>query len=311
MANRLTIVIATHKRPRLLKRTLDSLALCSLPAIYEETVVVENGARAGAKQIVEDSALRGVRYTYWRQASKSCALNAVLKDISDGLVCFFDDDVRIARGTVQAYADAAGGLDRACVLGGPVDVDYDVPPPPWLTKYLPHSAAGWKPSRDANDMAKMVFLGGNWATFAEDLRASGGFDPTRGPVAEGEGLGVLPVGEETEAQRRLYEGGAKDVYVPEAMVWHYVPRERCSKEWALVRAYRHGVSSGLTGNREGWPQVRGWMIRKWIEKCARWIVTRSARDEEVRFRASYEFQQVRGLIQGHRVASGMRDDRRP
>ncbi len=44
----IVINIATSGRSDLLKRTLNSLAGCQLPAGYAETVVVENGTPAGS-----------------------------------------------------------------------------------------------------------------------------------------------------------------------------------------------------------------------------------------------------------------------
>jgi hypothetical protein len=38
---------------------------------------------------------------------------------------------------------------------------------------------------------------------------------------------------------------------------HYVPESRCSPEWAIDRAYRHGV---------GWGQLhRGSLLRHWLK----------------------------------------------
>ena len=51
-----TVLIPTHGRPTLLGRTLASLGACRLPAAYAETVVVENGSRAGAEAVVAEAA---------------------------------------------------------------------------------------------------------------------------------------------------------------------------------------------------------------------------------------------------------------
>jgi glycosyltransferase involved in cell wall biosynthesis len=45
----LTVLIPTHGRPTLLKRTLDSLAQCELPDSYHELLVIEIGSGDGAK----------------------------------------------------------------------------------------------------------------------------------------------------------------------------------------------------------------------------------------------------------------------
>ena len=45
--------------------------------------------------------------------------------------------------------------------------------------------------------------------------------------------------------RRLDEAGFSRCDVPDAMVWHYVPRERCTTRWLFHRKYRDGITAGL------------------------------------------------------------------
>ena len=52
----LTVLIPTHGRPTLLRRTLESVAQCKRPVGYEGRLVVENGSRAGGEAIVREVA---------------------------------------------------------------------------------------------------------------------------------------------------------------------------------------------------------------------------------------------------------------
>jgi hypothetical protein len=83
------------------------------------------------------------------------------------------------------------------------------------------------------------FLGFNWAAFAQDLLACGGFSATFGP---GTALGT---GEETFLQWKMQQRGIGARYLPEALAWHYVPPERCSPEWTLRRARGGGFNAGV------------------------------------------------------------------
>ena len=120
MAQPLTVLIPTHGRPALLGRTLASLAACRPPAGYAEAVVVENGAQAGAEAVVAEAAaahprLR-LRYLHVARANKSHALNEALRTVGAGLVVFFDDDVRLDPGVLEAYAAACRAPPRAGLL---------------------------------------------------------------------------------------------------------------------------------------------------------------------------------------------------
>jgi len=300
MATSLITVIATAGRAELLGRTLASLAECRLPDIYRETIVVENGPKCGAEEVVRqsDSVLRA-RYVYQAEPNKSRALNAVLDEVGDCLVFMTDDDIRFAPATLQAYARAAEGIDSGCVFGGPLEVDYESEPPEWLKPHLPPSAVGWPSEEEPEGNDRLIFRGGNWAAFAQNLRNAGGFNPEKGPLAP-----VGGTGEETEMQRLLHKQGVPSVYVPEARVWHYVPLQRCSARWAMKRIYQNAVAYGFDNPDHatrllGFPR---WMLPQWLKKGVRYAVTRVNRNERARFEAGREFWSFTGVMMGARAA---------
>lgn len=235
----LTVLLATHGRPTLLGRTLASVASCDRPPGYAGCIVVENGPRAGAERIVAETAQEhpeaAFRYLYHGRANKSAALNAALDAVPpDHLVVFLDDDVRVERGSLVAYAEAAA--DRSpgtAFFGGGTESDFEDRPPDWLLPFFPESVKGLR-----LDEPLEQFLGFNWAAWAQDLAAAGGFDPNFGP---GSPTGAR--GQEGEMQNRLRQAGLEPVAVPEAVVWHYIPRDRSSRRWLLRRKYLHGIAA--------------------------------------------------------------------
>jgi GT2 family glycosyltransferase len=234
-------VIATHDRRELLERTLYSLAQCRIPAGFGGTLVVENGARVGTEEIVRRAPpALGARYLFEPVGNKSRALNLALQATDDGLIIFLDDDVRMAPTLLESYVRSAVVAGRSHFFGGPVAPDYEQAPPQWLVKFLPLSARGWTPDDLASVASKPFFLGFNWAAYSDDLKRVGGFNEQFGP-----GAVTGSVGQEGEMQRRLGAAGVAATFVPEAMVHHWVPRDRCSAEWALERAYRDGIRMGL------------------------------------------------------------------
>lgn len=240
MASPMTILIPTYGRPTLLGRTLASLGVCRLPKSYTEAIVIENGSRAGAEAVVAEVAevhphLK-LRYLHVERANKSHALNEALATVGDGLVVFFDDDVRLDPGVLEAYSEAAEHNSEHAFFGGPFGCDYEEAPPGWLLPLLPSSAKGVRfDGRERPD----YYLGFNWAAYGHELLSIGGFNPDFGP---GSPTGAR--GQESEMQRRLRQAGARPVDVAKACVWHYVPTERCTPEWAVSRMYRSGLGSG-------------------------------------------------------------------
>lgn len=234
----IVVVIPTANRVDLLERTLKSLAACTLPTCYERTLIVENGSRHGARAVVErfPDELR-FDYLYSEPPNKSTALNLALDEVEGHeLLLFTDDDARFDSNWVAAYAEAAEGVSGGVMYGGPFGVDYEVEPAPWIVPYLPYSAQG-RTEWDVGGSRFDAFLGINWAAFAHDIETVGRFDESRGP-------GLPAVGQEYEMQYRLHKAGVRQVLLPGTRVWHYVPAERCSREWLVDRRFRTGVSVG-------------------------------------------------------------------
>ena len=250
MAQNLYVVIATHDRPDLLKRTLESLAQCTQPETYRATAVVENGSKSGTEVIVRDHAdALNARYLFTPKANKSYALNVALKHIDDGLIYFTDDDVRFHPEVLVRYAEAARGISGGVYFGGPTEVDYEERPPDWLIPSLPHSAKGGEQDGDWE-----YALGFNWAAFATDVKGCGGFSEERGP-------GAGNIGQETDMQKQLEASGVEQQFVDGARVWHYVPKERCNPQWLLRRYYRMGKGSV----QEGWDVSGKWLgFNSWV-----------------------------------------------
>jgi len=289
----LHIVIPTHGRPDLLKRTLDSLAQCQIPAGLSQTIVIENGGQFGAEEVLKACSRRlKAVYRFTPQGNKSHALNLALENIGQGLVIFFDDDIRLDPNTLDAYANAAAEAGPNRFFGGPFGVDYEQEPPPWLLGFLPKSAKGWQveeTQRKSN--TPLTFCGCNWAVFAQDLHKMGGFNPEMGPTC-------LAVGEETEMQIRLRAAGILPQYLEKAKVWHYVPADRCSPQWAIDRVYH--TAAGMTKRKKSrsklkllWKEFSWRYNPKWAFRRA---IVRFATDEQVRFRAAYKIARRRAVL---------------
>ena len=130
-----------------------------------------------------------------------------------------------------------------------------------------------------------------------------------GPGAHAPGAGANPTGQERELQLRLLQSGRKPVFVPDARVWHWVPAERCSPEWALERAARRATSAVLRAQQTdadpglrllGVP-ARVWWA--WAAAAPAALLAHTARSEEQRYRKRIGFQRARGRVRGHRLAA--------
>lgn len=299
MARSLWVLIAAAGKPALLGRTLAGLAAAAKPASYRGTLVVENGPRCGIEEMVHDFAREHrFQHLYVPESNKSHALNCGLAQLDDGLVFMTDDDVRLDPQILLAYDEAARNVDRGEFYGGPVLIDAEHGlPPEWMRRFYPLTIAEpWLlPHVNRAAVNGQTFMGTNWAAFAGDLRAASGFDSRLGP-----GGTTGAAGQETEAQRRLLALGARAVYMPEAMAWHYLHPEFLDPQWVLRRAYRHALEWGMRRTRDGksmvLPLVRAALGR--LNAHAKGLVLRAAGGEERWFEAAFHEAKWRGRWDG-------------
>ena len=294
MQHPLTILIPTHGRPTLLKRTLESLKACELPSTYHELVVIENGSRDGAEKLVADLPEHlNARYMHRECGNKSYALNKALKTIDDGLVVFFDDDVRVDPRTLEAYARAASDHDGGVFFGGPVEVDREEDPPEWIAPRFPSSVLGF--DLVGRRMAENKFVGFNWATFAEDVKQLGGFDPRFGP-----GSPSGATGQEGDMQDRMLSSGSQGIDVMNAKVAHHVPAQNVTLRWLLNRRIRDGVGRGIRLAKMGTPAFIAYIFRESLTGIGVLVKGLAFRDGERVSIALCHLFWLRGIVKGYR-----------
>jgi hypothetical protein len=299
MAQSLWVLIAAAGKAELLARTLRSLAACHKPATYRGAMIVENGPPCGIGEAVRSfPKAERLRHLYVPEANKSHALNCGLVQLGQGLVVMTDDDVRLHSQLLVAYDEAARGVEHGEFYGGPVliDAEYGLPPV-WLRRFYPLTIAEpWLlPHCGRTVVDGGSFMGTNWAAFAADLLAIGGFDTRVGP-----GAATSAAGQETEAQRRLTDLGGRAVYVPEAVAWHYLHREFLDPAWVRRRAFRHGLEWGIRRARDSRGSLRPF-VRSAVGRFnahLKGLILRLMGGEERRFEAAYHEDKWRGRWQG-------------
>ena len=116
-----------------------------------------------------------------------------------------------------------------------------------------------------------LYLGCNWAAFTGDLRAAGGFDANFGP-----GSPTGATGQEAEMQERLLARGVRQVDVPDALVWHYVPEERSTLRVADPPEVpgRHPARAGGDANEDpaALHEVRSHLVRCALSTAKRTVL---------------------------------------
>ncbi|WP_020648772.1 glycosyltransferase [Solimonas variicoloris] len=244
---RISICIATYRRPQKLALLLQDLAAQTLPPT--QIVVVDNDAAQSARGIVEAArrAAPDIAVLYATQPEKNIALTRNLSiALADGdWLALVDDDERAPHDWLARLAEAA---DRYCADGvlGPVLPVLPAHAPDWIRRGRFYD---WTRLRSGSVVPPNRLRLGNALLSAAALRSvPGPFDPAYG----------LTGGEDGDLLARLALLDVRLVWCDEAGVQEPVDDSRLSLRWLLRRALRGGqdYARHTLAGRYGPPTLR-------------------------------------------------------
>ena len=242
------VAVCTNRSPADVAECLQALALQGggLGALLVTSGLSAPEADAHAR--AGRSELPGIEVLREPRPGLSHARNRALAECEDDeVVAFIDDDVLVGAGWLTRLAAAwSEAPERVACIGGPVRPRFVGEPPRWLTpRMLPAlSMLDYGDEPQDLDPERRTVYGANVSFRAGPLRGVGGFDP-----AFGHRGARTWFSEDDEAQRALVRAGWRIRYVPDAWVWHVVPRERTTREALLRRRFSYGATVGARGGR--------------------------------------------------------------
>lgn len=249
MTKPLTVMICTHNRAELLRGALESLEDQSLARNRFEVLVVDNASTDGTAAVVADCVARGkidVLYVRETELGLDAARNRGIREAAGEVVAFLDDD---ARARHDWAAEVLEGFDRhdAPILGGRVDLIWEVPRPVWfsdvLLRYLIHCDYGQEPV----PVTSPPWLYGTNVAFRKSLFQQIGLfrlDLDR----KG---GSLMGGGDTEFFERAHARGHRILYLPTLVVRHLVPAFRVTRAFFRERLFYSGYTRAALGTERG------------------------------------------------------------
>ena len=243
-APRITVVVATRERPRLLRVCLNALLDLAYPDY--EIIVVDNAPETSAtERLVRDLYGDVVRYRREDHRGLSSAHNRGLQAATGSIVAFVDDDVVVDRHWLTALAEGFSAQpDVGCVTGLILPAELVTPAQLLLEQHGGFDKGFEMKVFDtgANRPKDPLFpftagrlgSGANMAFDTEVLRGLGGFDTAIGTGTFARG------GDDLAAFFRVVLEH-KVIYQPAAVVWHRHHREMAALQ---NQAFGYGVGLG-------------------------------------------------------------------
>ena len=260
----LDVIIPTYNRQDLLPLTLNSLFAADIPSgLSVGVTVVDNNSTDGTRLVVQSFQKRfgeRIRYCFERRQGRSHALNAGISATTGELVGVIDDDEEIDRNWFTT-AFAAFSTTELDFIGGPYVPRWSITPPEWLpTEYgaVVGRVDGGSTAVPFDSNYPGILMGGNAIFRRSVLEKVGPYSTWLGRTDKG-----LLSGEDEELYSRLLAAGAKGMYLPSLIIYHYVPPERLTKKYFRSWCFWRGVSLGLLDRKRRLPCPYLFGIPRW------------------------------------------------
>lgn len=259
-AKKLSVVICTHNRHRLLKQALDSLQSAHQPAQWQvEILVMANACDDGTHAFLdlEKKASRNndrpipVDWMEVPTPGKSHALNAAIPKVrGSDLVAFVDDDHQVDQNFLVGICRAAERFPQASLFCGRILPAWDGSEPSWVHDEGPYRIRPLPiPRSDGGPESRELGPddptpgGGNLFLRGEVFARAGNFPAELGP--HGHDLGG---GEDSVFIERALAQGERLFYVPEVVQYHYVDPARLRFGYVLRKAFQRARSNVIAKN---------------------------------------------------------------
>ena len=242
----LDVVIPTYNRSTLLRKAIGSLLNARIPPSLEVRItVVDNNSTDDTREVIlaEQARTNGrVSYVFEKQQGRSPALNAGVRATSGSHVGFIDDDEEVDASWYEQIASVFAEHD-VDFIGGPYVPRFESEIPKWLPSEY-NSVIGvvdggrQRVPFDRNYPG--ILMGGNAVFTREILERVGPYS-----TALGRSGNRLLSCEDEDMYERLLSAGARGMYVPELVIYHFVPTERLTKRYHRAWCFWQSVSSAV------------------------------------------------------------------
>lgn len=252
MPERASVIVCTHSRSGSLEHTVRSLLASVVEDDAFEIVVVDNASTDATAKVagalMREFPGRPLRYVREEHLGKHRAQHMGARAALSSLLLYTDDDIEVSPEWVQAFIDAFDAHPEMEAAGGPVRPHWEDDPPAWLLEYMSRDEYSVRGGECCGPLAIMdrgdefllgsdgYFFGNNMAIRYDALKRSRGFRPG---LVGGEAVGSSEWG----IVEAMQKAGAMIGYVPAAIVWHTVSRERTQP--AYIEGWSHGPAGEM------------------------------------------------------------------
>lgn len=246
----ISVIICTYNRADRLLLALEALTKQTLSSKEFEVLVVDNRSTDNTSVICKSFQERFVnfRYMYEPIQGLSKARNTGWQTAQSPYIAYLDDDAIPCEEWIEAILDVFETVQPKPVsVGGPIYPLWEVPRPDWITPVMETLFTMLDGGNTPRWFEENEYPWGANVIYRRDaLEKVGGFCEQLGRKGQS-----LLSGEETLLNATLKAQGEGFYYSPQALVLHWVPKERINPDWLVQRSYWQGYSVALVDSIVG------------------------------------------------------------
>ncbi len=271
-----TVAICTHNHAEKLFETLREIVKLDQPDCLWELLIIDNASTDRTAELVNEflrtSRLNNSKMVYEPKLGVANARNRALREARGDYVIFIDDDETPASTWLVTMVRAIQKW-KPDAIGGRIEVDFSSDErPKWLSDELLGFLGGLNHGLDEFRLTSIdtkIFTG-NSAFKKSSVEKIGYFDAElgrRGSKNHG--------GEDTDMYLRLIAGGYQVIWVPSAVIYHRIEKEKLKRKYFIELHYRQGVQEGKNarGSSSRIPPLHlfGQLYRACIAVIRQWL----------------------------------------
>jgi glycosyltransferase involved in cell wall biosynthesis len=235
---KISVVVCTYNRSKLLKGAIESLLDQTLDKSQFEIIIADNGSTDDTKYLVKAYIDKhneyNIRYICEPKQGSSNARNAGFRNANSQYIAFMDDDAKADKHWLENIVKTITNI-KPHILGGPIYPFYLTEKPEWFLDKYEIRTKGDK----ARFLTENEYMSGSNIILKKSLlELINGCNPNIGP--KGEKMGY---GEDTKLiiDTRQKIKDARIYYNPQIIVQHLVPADKMRLGYFIKRSFDVGI----------------------------------------------------------------------
>lgn len=241
MSLKISAVICTRNRAKLLPEAIHSFFAQTLPVNEFEILVVDNASTdetpAVIRQCIENAPQGLTVFSVCETVlGISSARNCGVEHANADIIAFLDDDEIATPNWLAGLLDVYAEFPQAWAVGGKIEARWDQPPPNWMDDRAFRTLGLLDMGDEIIQLTQIPLLNGGNSSFRREVfETAGRFRSDLGR----QGAAIFG-GEETELQLRILARNKPILYTPFAVIKHIIDAQRLRRRFFMRQSYFQG-----------------------------------------------------------------------